>query len=141
VSSFDCVKMKSVFKIGDKKAFVRLVKEQDIPLFEGKVVHKVMATFAIARDAEWVGRLFVLDMLDEREEGIGTFVNISHLAPAFLAEEVIFEAVLSSIEKNSIVCDFEARVGSRLIATGKTGQKILSKEKIKSHFETIKGGR
>lgn len=132
--------MRDVFKIGDKKSFVRLVKEQDIAAFEGAVVHEVMATFAIARDAEWTGRLFVLDMLDNDEEGIGTFVNISHVAPAFLGEEIIFEAVLNSIDKNNIICDFEAKVGSRVIATGKTGQKIITKEKIKSHFETIKGG-
>jgi hypothetical protein len=32
------------------------------------------------------------------------------------------------------VCSFEAVVGSRTIATGKTGQKILKREKLKLIF-------
>jgi hypothetical protein len=41
--------------------------------FEGVNVHPVMATFSITRDAEWAGRIFVLAMKEEHEEGIGTF--------------------------------------------------------------------
>ncbi|HEY0261718.1 MAG TPA: hypothetical protein VGB95_01740, partial [Chitinophagales bacterium] len=70
--------MLSKFQIGDKKTHKNAVKTADIAAFQGEAVHNVYATFAIARDAEWTGRLFVLEMKEANEEGIGTFVNVEH---------------------------------------------------------------
>jgi predicted thioesterase len=44
---------------------------------------------------------------------------------------------LVKIEGNSIICAFEAHVGTRLIAKGQTGQKILKKEKLERLFATL----
>ncbi len=132
--------MRTVFHIGDIQTFIRTVSTMDTAVFEGGEVHSVYATFAIARDAEWAGRLFVLAMREEHEEGIGTFVNVAHHNPAFVGEEVIFNATLKELVANKIVCDFEAKVGERIIASGSTGQKIIAKYKLANHFENIRRG-
>lgn len=129
--------MKDIFSIGDTKQFKRLVGLNDIAAFNEKTVHQVFATFALGRDAEWCCRLFVLEMIEDDEEGIGTFLHINHHSPALLAEVVHFEAKFVSIQKNEIVCSYTAKVGERLIASGETGQKILQKEKLKKYFQSF----
>jgi len=127
-----------IYKIGDSKTFIYKVEAKDTASFASGEVHPVYATFAIARDAEWCSRLFVLDMKDENEEGIGTFVEIKHHAPAFEGEEVIFESTIDELSHNAINCSVKASVGNRLVATGRTGQKVLLKTKLAQHFEAIR---
>ena len=74
--------MHNPFQEGDSKTFTHLVTEPDIARFESGTVHEVYSTFALARDAEWSGRLFVLEMKEEHEEGIGTGITITHHSPA-----------------------------------------------------------
>lgn len=114
------------------------VKPQDVAAFHDQVVHPVCSTFSLAREAEWTTRQFVLDMRDDDEEGVGTFLNIEHKAPAFIGEEILFTGTVEKIKDHELICTFEARVGTRLIAKGETGQKILKKEKIDQLFEQAK---
>ena len=84
------------------------------------------------------GRLFVLDMKEEGEEGIGTSISINHRSPAFVGEEVIFTASFDEIRENGeIINSFEAKVGNRVVATGIQGQRILPKEKIDKIFNSV----
>jgi len=122
--------MKNIFKPGDKKEYKRVVNSDDVAAFHNEVVHPVCATFSLARDIEWTTRQFVLEMRDDDEEGIGTFLSIDHKGPAFVGEEITFSAWIDSINGNELLCFYEAKVGDRLIAIGKTGQKILKREKI-----------
>lgn len=123
--------MKNPFQIGDKKHFRKRVLPEETARFDSGEVHPFYGTFALARDAEWSSRLFVLDMKEEDEEGIGTFVEVQHLSPALVGDEVEFTAVLVEQQKNNVICSIEAKVGDRMIAKGRTGQKILKKEKLK----------
>ena len=127
------------FKIGDKKHFTRVVSEKDLAEFEAGLVHAFYATFALTRDAEWASRLFVLEMKEEDEEGIGTYIHIDHLSPAFLGDSVVLTAILSKVEGNATHCSIEARVGDRLIAQGKSGQKILKKTKLAAIISNLNG--
>ncbi len=126
--------MKNIFSIGDKKEYKHIVQQTDVASFHGEVVHDVYATFALARDAEWTTRQFVLDMRDDDEEGIGTFLSIEHKSPAFVGEEIKYSAEVHQINGHELICLYEAKVGARIIATGKTGQKILKKDKINKLF-------
>lgn len=123
--------------IGDHKTHLYKVKAADVAHFEQLAVHAVFSTFALTREAEWSSRLFVNDILDQGEEGIGTFIEVKHVSPALVGEEVLFTAIVCSIERNELTCDFNAKVGDRLIATGKTGQKILAKEKLERLFADL----
>jgi fluoroacetyl-CoA thioesterase len=124
--------MNNPFQIGDTKVYRKTVTEADFARFDDGLVHAVCSTFSLAQAAEWAGRLFVLDMKEENEEGIGTFLNISHKNPAFEGERIEITATLKSLEGNNVICSFEAHVGERLVADGETGQKILKKDKLAS---------
>ena len=130
--------MKLIYNIGDTKQYEHTVIGTDVAAFDSGTVHNVYATFALARDAEWSSRLFVLDMKEDDEEGIGTFVNLKHVSPAFIGDIVRFEATIDELEGNAINCSIKASVGSRIVAEGRTGQKILPKEKIDKIFEQLK---
>jgi predicted thioesterase len=133
--------VKNIFKTGDTKEYLHTITEADTAVFESGQVHPVYATFALARDAEWACRQFVLEMKDEDEEGIGTFVHVNHKSPALVGEEVHFVAVVGAVNGNEIICSYKAYVGFRLIAEGTTGQKILKKEKLHAIFEQLENGR
>lgn len=122
------------FKAGDTKVYRSVVKSDDVASFQGQTVHEVCSTFALAREVEWTTRQFVLEMKEENEEGIGTFLQIRHEGPAFVGEEIIFRGIFEGMHGNELICSFEARVGDRVVARGKTGQKILTLEKIRSIF-------
>ena len=131
--------MKNLFKKGAQKKHKVVVTKNDMAKFESGVVHEVYSTFALCRDAEWSGRLFVLEMKEEGEEGIGTSISIDHKSPAFINDEVVFTATYEEVkDTGEIINSFEAHVGERLIATGTQGQRILPKEKIDSIFNKLK---
>jgi predicted thioesterase len=89
---------------------------------------------ALARDMDWSSRLFFIEMKDDDEEGVGTFLQIEHRSPAFVGEELTFTATVDSISGNELLCDIVVQQKERLIATGKTGQRMLKREKLKSLF-------
>jgi predicted thioesterase len=125
------------FQIGDERSFSHVVIDADIAQFNSGTVHPVYSTFALARDAEWSGRLFVLEMKEEGEEGIGTGISIEHSSPALLGSVVVFVARLIAVNRNEVVTSFEARVGERLIAKGEQKQKILLKTKLEMLFNSL----
>lgn len=114
------------------------VQPNDVAAFNGGVVHPVCSTFVLAREIEWTTRQFVLDLRDDDEEGIGTHVSIDHKSPAFVGEDIIFTARIETFDNGELTCSYEARVGDRFIAAGKTGQKILKREKIEKIFGQAK---
>jgi fluoroacetyl-CoA thioesterase len=126
--------MKDIFKVGDQIKIEKRVEKEDVAAFKGKVVHNVCSTFALAREIEWSSRQFVLQMREEDEEGIGTMLSIDHKSPVFVGATFEVIAEIESIEGNEIICTYEAKVGDRIIATGKTGQKVLKKEAINHIF-------
>lgn len=113
-----------------------MVQAADVAAFHGKVVHPVCSTFTLAREIEWATRQFVLEMRDDDEEGVGTFLSIDHKSPAFIDETVTITATVESLKANELICAYEAKVDNRLIATGKTGQKILPRKKLAALFNT-----
>lgn len=129
--------MKNIFKPGDRKETKMVVTPVDVAAFQGTVVHDVCSTFTLAREAEWATRQFVLDMRDADEEGIGTFITVNHKGPAFVGEEVMIIGKVEEVNGHELICSFEAKVGERLVADGKTGQKIFKKEKLAQRMNAI----
>lgn len=126
--------MKLIFKQGDKKVYVKKVDQSDLATFHGETLHPVYSTFALARDFEWSSRLFFLEMKEDDEEGVGTFLSITHHSPAKVGEEVVITATVETIRGNELICMIEAVCGDRLIAAGKTRQKMLKKDRLKELF-------
>jgi len=125
--------MKQLFSKGDKKQYIHIVNESDFVSFGNEgILHQVYSTYAITRDAEWSCRLFVLDMKEPHEEGIGCYIEVHHKSPAFAGDSIIFTSTFFGIERHNIVCGFEAYRGPMLISHGITHQRILSKNKLHS---------
>ena len=126
--------MHHLFQPGQTKQFSRIVRPEDCATFDSGTVHPVYATFALARDAEWCCRLFVLEMKEDTEEGIGARLTIEHISPAPIGSQVDFTATITHIHHHEITCTYEAVCGGRLIASGIQVQKILTKEKLEKLF-------
>ena len=113
------------------------VSQDDLASFDGEVVHKVCSTFALARNIEWATRQYVLEMKDEDEEGIGTFISIDHKSPALENEMLRIDSCVEKLDGHELICSYQVKVGDRIIAEGRTGQKILKKEKIEKIFSSF----
>jgi predicted thioesterase len=77
-------------------------------------------------------------MKEDDEEGIGTFLNITHKSPALFGDDVEIRATLTVLEGNTVNCSFVVMVSDRLVAEGSQGQKILKKEKVDRLIEQIR---
>jgi predicted thioesterase len=126
--------MKHVLAIGDEQEYQHVVENRDLAAFHGNVVHPVCATFVLARDIEWTSRQFVLQLCEDNEEGVGTLLTVNHVSPAFVGDKIVYTARIQELTGNELICSYEAKVGDRLIAFGKTGQKILERETINRIF-------
>jgi predicted thioesterase len=127
------------FHTGDQRTYSKVVSSDDLATFESGTVHEVYSTFALTRDAEWSGRLFVLEMKESEEEGIGTSISVEHKGPAFEGDTIRFVSTFLRIsDRGEILTSYQAFSGERLIAEGLQGQRILTKKKIESIFESLK---
>jgi len=127
--------MKDLPNTGDVRVYKKRVEEADVVVFHGKVLHPVYSTFALARDMEWSSRLFFLEMKEVDEEGVGTHLSIDHHSPAFVGEELVISAKVISLTGNELMCNIEVKAGERLIAIGKTGQRMLKIDKLSRLFK------
>ena len=124
--------------MGEIRIITKTVIDSDLATFETGNVHPFYSTFALGRDVEWACRQFVLEMKEDDEEGIGTFLHVTHKSPAILSDEVEIRATLIELEGNTVNCSFVVMVSDRLVAEGTQGQKILKKEKVLRLIEQIR---
>jgi predicted thioesterase len=130
--------MKNPFRPGDTQTYLTSVTPDKLAAFaEGGLVHPVYSTFAVARDAEWACRLFVLQMKEAGEEGVGSYVSVHHVSPAPLGCQVQVVATLERVEKNRVWCKWQALSGDRLLAHGEQEQHIVNKDKFDALLHTL----
>ena len=125
------------FHPGDQKEYLTQVTDDKLARFDSGLVHALYSTFALGKDAEWACRLFVLEMKEPGEEGIGSYLSIEHLSPAPLGAEVRIVATLETVKGNEIDCSYEAFCGARRIAKGRQIQRIINKEKFDKLVESL----
>jgi len=129
--------METRLSVGDIRVFSHNVKDTDIAAFDTGMVHPVCSTFALAKYIEWTSRLFIIDIKEEEEEGIGTMLQIEHLSPAFIGDNLKFEATIISINQNELICNVDISAGKRKVAKAKTGQKLLTKHRLNEIFSSL----
>ncbi len=129
--------MKGNLQIGDLRDYSFKVEKSAFPEFYSGVVHEVCSTYFLTKEIEWTSRLFVLDILEDDEEGIGTMICMDHISPALFHQKVEIIAKIESFEGNELKCSFVASVDGRTIAKGFTGQKILKKDKLKTILSSL----
>jgi hypothetical protein len=86
---------------GEKIVTSFVVGPEDTASFGGVEVHPVCSTFAMAREAEWACRQFVLKLREDHEEGIGNGLTIEHKAPALMGQRVDVIATLEFLTEVS----------------------------------------
>ena len=131
--------MKTLFKPGDLKAHSMVVKIEDVAEFNGTEVHPVCATFTLAREIEYASRLFVIDMLEYDEEGVGTFLEIEHISPALVGDRLELKAFWEMQTGDVVFCGVEVKCGTRIVSKAKTQQKIVSKERFIKNLSRLAG--
>lgn len=122
--------MKNPFRQGDKKIFETTVTDEKLARFDAGLVHPVYSTFALGKDVEWACRLFVLEMKELGEEGVGTFLSIEHKYPAPQGSNVQIVASVEEINGKEIICSYEVFANGYLVASGRQGQKIIDKSRF-----------
>jgi fluoroacetyl-CoA thioesterase len=117
-----------------------LVVEEDLAQFKFENVHRVCSTFALTREVEWTTRQYITQIKTDEEEGIGTMVELYHENVALLGEELVVFTEVDSFDHHELICSFEVKVGKRLIASGRTGQKLLPKSVIERKIKEQDSG-
>ncbi|UYZ63360.1 thioesterase family protein [Hymenobacter weizhouensis] len=130
--------MTNPFQPGDEQHHRLTVTPEHFAVLNGRLIHPVLSTFALGQALEWTSRQFVEAMLEEGEEGIGTLLTVEHRGPAFEGETVEFRAIFEQLAGPELLCRVEARVGPRLVATGRTGQRIVSSAKLQARFQELR---
>ena len=100
------------------------------PAFDGEIVHQVCSTWEIVHFMEMAGRKVLMDFLDAGEEGVGSHASCDHMGPAPVGTTVRVVATVADVNERELVCDCAAFRGDRMIATGKTVQKVFPRETL-----------
>jgi len=106
------------------------VTEGMCPAFDGVVVHRVCSTWTIVQYMEVAGRKLLAPYLEPDQEGVGSHVSCDHLAPAPVGSEVRVIATARDVTERELVCDVAAFRGRRMIAVGRTVQKVFPRAMI-----------
>jgi len=129
--------MKGKIRIGERMKYSFEVTSESFPIFDSSVAHEVCSTYYLAKEFEWSSRLQILEVLEDNEEGIGTMIHIDHHSPAINGQRVDIVSEVIAFERNEMTCSVIATVGDQMIAKGKTGQKIVKKEKLIRLFSSL----
>jgi predicted thioesterase len=122
--------LKPGLKEGIQKRLTIKVTPSMFAQFEGKVVHPVYSTATMVYHMEWVSRQIILPFLEEEEEGMGAEVSVKHLSPAAEGTELVLEAKVIRLNRNSILTEVTVKAGERFVGTGEVKQAVLPKSKI-----------
>lgn len=98
------------------------------PAFDGEVVHQVCSTWEIVHYMEVAGRKILMDYLLADEEGVGSHASCDHMGPAPVGSTVRVVATATDVSERELVCDCVAFRGDRMIAAGRTVQKVFPRE-------------
>jgi len=129
--------MRNPFQPGDQKTYRTTVTAAKLARFETGLVHAVYSTFAAGHDAEWACRLFVLEMKEAHEEGVGSRLTVEHVSPAPVGAKLLVTATLQEVQGNRVSCRYSITWGERLIAHGEQEQRVLDKARFQTALDAL----
>ena len=127
--------MKPSLRIGNTAEVVITVTEDMCPAFDRVIVHHVYSTWSMAHHMEIAARKVLKDHLEDHEEGIGSHLEIDHLAPTPVDHQVRIVAEAVELGPTTLVCDLIAyhlkpNNESKIVARGSQTQRILPKKQL-----------
>jgi predicted thioesterase len=120
--------MKPGLKIGQTAEIEVEISDTMLANFDGRPVHNLYSTSALVNQMEWVARKAILPYLEEHEEVMNSYVEVSHLTLSLPGMKVRVKAVVSEIRDKKIVCDIEAFNSRGKIARGSITQSLIEKQ-------------
>jgi len=119
--------MKPGLKVGDTAEVELQVTPDMVAEFDGRVIHKLYCTSALAYHMEWAARKVIEPYFEENEEAVGYNVDCTHLAMTIPGMKVRVRATLTEIRDRKIVCDIEAFNTRGKLARGSVTQSVIDK--------------
>lgn len=122
--------MKPGLRVGMSAEKVFPVTMEMRPIFDGEVVHDVLATSWMISFMEQVARGIVLPFLEEGETGAGVEVSVRHLAPLAVGSTATCRAEVVGIKGNKVTCTVECRTDGVIIGRGTFTQVAIKKSRF-----------
>jgi len=122
--------MKNGLRIGSKSVVIFKVQERMVAAFERKVVHNVFSTFLLVYYSELAARRLIEPYLEDGEEAAGFEINLKHLAPTKIGDEVMLTATLIKKHGRKLVRKLEAENSGKKICSGTKTQVLIRKEEL-----------
>ncbi|WP_096180981.1 thioesterase family protein [Effusibacillus lacus] len=129
--------MKSGLLPGVVTEFTVTVTEDMRPSFDGQVIHDVMSTVSMIHFMELAGRKIILPFLEEGEEGAGFAIDVRHVGPAVVGQEVTFRAICTEVTSKRVVCGVLAGTKWNLVGKGSFTQAIFQKRDMIQRIEEL----
>ncbi|MFN2464826.1 MAG: thioesterase family protein [Candidatus Dormibacteria bacterium] len=116
---------------------VRTVREEMLATHLGSGTVGVLATPAMVGMMEGASMRCVQPFLEEGQTTVGFIVNIRHLAPTGLGQEVSVRSTVKAVEGKRITFTVECREGDKKIGDGEHVRAIIESS---SFLEQTRGG-
>lgn len=110
------------------KTFIVKEKQTAIEMKSGDLA--VLATPALVAMLEETAKDSILELLTEGETTVGIEVNLKHVRPSSISEEIQCEAELIEQTKNILRFTLKAFAGESIIAEGTHQRAIVNSEKF-----------
>ena len=117
--------MKNGLIVGTEVELEFTVTPAMCPAYDDEIVHEVCSTWEIVHYMEMAGRKMLLGYLEANEEGVGSHASCDHVGPALVGSAVRVTARATGVSDRELTCECAAYCRQRLIATGRTVQKIF----------------
>jgi fluoroacetyl-CoA thioesterase len=95
--------------------------------FDGQAVNDLYATSALVHNIEQVTHDLLVPFLEEHEQAVTSYIEISHLMLSVTGMKVKLKATAVEIRDNKVVCEIEAFNVRGKIAKGTVTQAIVEK--------------
>ncbi|MBX6349895.1 MAG: hypothetical protein IRZ11_00095 [Clostridia bacterium] len=109
--------------------------------FDGRVVHRVLATWWLVHYMEYAARRVLEPYLAEDEEGAGVGINVRHLGPAPVGERVRVVARATQMEGQKLVCSVFAECSRGPVGEGVVYQAVWPKGALAERMAGRASGR
>ncbi len=103
-------------------------------------VHPLYSTWSMVRHMELACRKIILPYLEPAEDAVGHSVNVTHLAPTGVGEQVTARARLLAVEGRRIVCAVEAYNAREKIGEGTQIQMLVPSERLQAWIRKLHHG-
>ncbi len=127
--------MKPSLKIGNTAEVIITVTQDMCPAFDAVIVHRVYSTWSMAHHMEIAARKVLKDHLEEHEEGIGSHLEIDHLAPTPVGHQIRIVAQAVELAPTTLTCTLTAyhlkpNGEQKIVGKGTQTQRILPKKML-----------